>query len=78
MHPTNFEWALSALKEGHYVARRGWNGPGQFLFVVHPDESSTTTQPFIAIYTAQAQVVPWLASQGDLFAEDWEINDGRA
>lgn len=31
-------------------------------------------QPYIAMYTATKQWQPgWLASQADLFAEDWEV-----
>jgi len=28
---------------------------------------------FIAMFTAQGDIVPWLASQTDMLAEDWEI-----
>jgi hypothetical protein len=31
--------------------------------------------PFIAMKTADDKVVPWLASQTDLLAEDWELVD---
>ena len=29
--------------------------------------------PYIAMKTVQNTVVPWLASQSDILAEDWEI-----
>lgn len=29
--------------------------------------------PYIAMKTAQGNVVPWLASQTDILADDWEI-----
>jgi hypothetical protein len=28
--------------------------------------------PYLMMYNAQAVFVPWLASQGDLLAEDWK------
>lgn len=30
-------------------------------------------RPHIDLYTADAQFVPWCATQSDLLAEDWEI-----
>lgn len=29
--------------------------------------------PYLVIHNAQGVFVPWLASQGDLLAEDWQI-----
>ena len=31
----NFGQALEALKEGKKVARKGWNGKGMYLYLVH-------------------------------------------
>lgn len=69
----NFEQALSHLKKGKKAARTGWNGPDQWIQAQYPDEHSKMSIPYIYIFTQQAQLVPWLASQGDLFAEDWEL-----
>ena len=69
----DFAFALHALKLGHRVAREGWNGRGQFLAAQFPDEFSKMTLPYIYISTVQGDLVPWLASQTDLMAEDWEI-----
>lgn len=68
-HP--FEEALVNLKGGLSVARYGWNGANQFLTVQRPDEHSKMTLPYIYITTVQGDLVPWLASQTDLLAEDW-------
>jgi Protein of unknown function (DUF2829) len=73
MHPTDFGWALSQLKDGKAVYRHGWNGRGQHLFLQTPDEYSKMTLPYIYIYTVQGDLVPWLASQTDMLAEDWEV-----
>lgn len=29
--------------------------------------------PYLMMYTAQGEFVPWLASQTDILAEDWQI-----
>jgi hypothetical protein len=71
-----FGWALEVLKEGGRVARVGWNGPNQWIAMQHPDEHSKMTLRYIYIHTVQGDLVPWLASQTDLIAEDWvEVPD---
>jgi hypothetical protein len=30
-------------------------------------------RPYVAMKTAQGDVVPWLASQSDVLGEDWEL-----
>lgn len=78
----NFGKALEALKEGKKVARKGWNGKGIYLKLQNPDEHSKMTLPYIYIVTtnlitdnpdAPKGVVPWLASQTDMLAEDWVV-----
>lgn len=77
----SFSWALMRLKEGAKIARRGWNGKGIFIELQRPDEHSKMTSPYIFINTTGLQTdnneapkscVPWLASQTDMLAEDWE------
>lgn len=78
----DFGGALNALRSGKKVARRGWNGKGIYVKLQIPDEHSKMTQPYIYIVTTGLQtdnpdapkgVVPWLASQTDMLAEDWQI-----
>ena len=78
----NFGQALEEMKLGNNVRRMGWNGKGIFLALQMPDENSFMTQPYIYIDThglitknenAQKGRVPWLASQTDMLAEDWEV-----
>ena len=78
----DFGKALEALKAGKKVARRGWNGRGIYIEMQRPDAHSKMTLPYIYIVTnglvtdnpdAPKGVVPWLASQTDMLAEDWEI-----
>ena len=82
----SFGVALAHLKSGGKVAREGWNGKGMFLFLVPGSTFKVNRPPLLGIYeegteiqyhahidmkTAQGYVVPWLASQSDLLAEDW-------
>lgn len=73
----NFGKALEALKSGKTVRRQGWNGAGIFLALQTPDAKSKMTQPYIYIQTTNPKApkarVPWLASQTDMLAEDWEV-----
>lgn len=68
-----FGEAIAALKEGKRVSRTGWNGKGMWLELQVPDAHSKMTLPYIYMKTAQDDLVPWLASQTDVLAEDWGI-----
>lgn len=68
-----FGEAITALKEGKRVSRTGWNGKGMWLELQVPDAHSKMTLPYIYMKTAQDDLVPWLASQTDVLAEDWGI-----
>jgi hypothetical protein len=75
-------WAISQLKSGRRVRREGWNGKGMWLELQTPDENSKMTLPYIYIEYPQGHPaypngsrVPWLASQTDILAEDWETVD---
>lgn len=76
--------AICAMRRGLKVRRRGWNGRGIHIELQVPDEHSKMTYPYIYIDTTGLQTenpdatkdrVPWLASQTDMLAEDWEIAD---
>jgi hypothetical protein len=78
----NFSEALTALKKGSKVARKGWNGKGIFVGLQRSDEHSKMTHPYLFIDTtglitdnpdAPKDRVPWFPSQTDLLAEDWMI-----
>jgi Protein of unknown function (DUF2829) len=68
--------AIRRLQSGDKVNRAGWNGKGQYLELQTPDEDSKMTLPYVYIHTVQGDLVPWLCSQTDLLANDWEIYDG--
>ena len=81
----NFGEVLAILKHGGSVSREGWNGKGMFLYLVPANNYTAQTEiakkhfgdsvpyeTYIALKTVQNSVVPWLASQTDLLAEDWK------
>ncbi len=66
--------AIQLMREGDAVRRRGWNGKGQWLRILEPRGiAGIITLPFIYIKTVQGDKVPWLASQTDILAKDWEV-----
>lgn len=80
----SFGDAITYLKKGRKVARKGWNGKGMFLFVADEIHFFTKTElkkkndepydmlPSIAIKTANNKcIVGWVPSQTDMLAEDW-------
>lgn len=84
----NFSDALTLLKSGEPIARAGWNGKGMFLYLVpaanYPAQTGVAKKywgkdalvpygAYIAMKTAQNNVVPWLASQTDVLADDWVL-----
>lgn len=84
----SFGHAVEALKAGKKVARAGWNGKDMFLFLVAGSTFKVNRPPLLGIYeegteinycphidmkTADDKVVPWLASQTDVLADDWQI-----
>lgn len=84
----DFSIALLNVKVGMRMRRAGWNGKGMFIFLVPGSTFKVSRPPLLGIYpegteiryhahldmkTADGMVVPWLASQTDLLAEDWEI-----
>lgn len=65
-------WAVAELQNGARVRRAGWNGKGMWLELQVPDAHSKMTLPYVFMRTAQGDLVPWLCSQADLLAVDWE------
>lgn len=79
-------WAVKQMRNGARVRRAGWNGKGMWLALVPGDnwsgqigtppadlpEDWAGYLPFAAMFTADKKIVPWLCSQTDLLATDWE------
>jgi len=72
---TDIGWAVRQMRLGFRVRRSGWNGKGMWLMLQTPDAHSKMTLPYIYIRTAgeTGDLVPWLCSQTDLLADDWEL-----
>lgn len=76
-----FGQALEAMKIGKRVARAGWNGKGMWIGIhkeggVYTREecgTDLTYADYITMKTVDNKLVPWLASQTDVLAEDWSV-----
>lgn len=80
-------WAIKQLHNGSKVRRSGWNGKGMWLALIPCGEwglgsgipfddgsiDAPRKLPWIGMRTADSSFVPWLASQTDILATDWEI-----
>ena len=84
----NFSCALDFIKLGRKLCRANWNGIGMFIFLVdgstfqvnrkpllgiYPEGTTINYRPHIDMKTVDGQIVPWVASQTDLLADDWYI-----
>lgn len=69
----NFGQAIEAMKMDSKVARDGWNGKGMWIALQVPDQHSKMQQPYIYMCPVGGKLVPWLASQADMLANDWLI-----
>jgi hypothetical protein len=84
---TSFSNALNMIKDGKKMQREGWNEKGMFVFLVPGSIFNVNRPPLLGIYpegteinyhahidmrTADGQIVPWLASQTDILANDWQ------
>lgn len=79
---TDFGWALRKLRRGSSMRRRGWSGKGAFIKLQTPDERSKMTDSYIYIDASDLETddpaapryrVPWMPSQTDMLANDWEV-----
>lgn len=81
----DFGVALMNLKEGRRVARKGWNGKGQYLElatdisytsaagqIINCEHAAIGNKAIAFVGTSGVQM-GWLASQADMLAEDWII-----
>lgn len=81
-----FGEALRALKRGSRVARAGWNGKNMWVYYVPAASYNAQTdaakahfgekvpyRAYLAMVTAQGDVVPWVISQSDALEEDWVV-----
>ncbi len=84
----NFSDALNHIKAGKLMHRYSWNGTGMFIFLAPGSTFKVNRPPLYGIFEEGTEVsyhahidvksvdgiiVPWLASQTDLLAEDWAV-----
>ena len=83
----NFGTAIEQLKRGSSIARKGWNGKDQFVYLIKAQELSTGLHygfgeyygeprfvDALAIKTSKGDIqVGWLATQTDMLANDWYV-----
>jgi hypothetical protein len=78
----NFSEALNLIKKGKKLQRKNWNGKDMWItvcysYTVHDVpfnidwNAERKMLPFIIMKTVDNNIVPWLASQTDILAEDW-------
>lgn len=80
--------AMTLVRAGHHVARAGWNGKGMFVYHVKSGSAfvpsfqdgadNIPTREFILMKTVDGSVVPWVAAQTDILADDWTIVEAVA
>lgn len=69
----DFGVALRALKDGRRVVRHNWNGKGMWVQYIHPSKGAQVNRAYLAMKTVDNELVPWVASQTDMLAEDWAV-----
>ena len=75
----SFGDAIKYLKRGLKVSRKGWNVKGMYLFLADGEDLTSCLSEgdfecasSVCMKTAQNTIcVGWLASQADMFSEDW-------
>lgn len=87
MGTLSFSQALEHIKNGIKMQRTGWNGKGMFVFLVpgsvfkvnrppllgiYPDGTEITYHAHVDMRTADGTIVPWICSQTDMLANDWQ------
>ncbi len=81
----SFGLAIEAARKGKRIARRGWNGKGQYVELasaisytspggetVNANHEAIGNHAFAFVGTSGVQM-GWLASQADMLADDWTI-----
>jgi hypothetical protein len=76
----NFSQALEQLKSKAKICRAGWNGKSMWLALVTDNRVAGDIEntrvmylPHVVLRNAHGDFVPWVCSQSDLLADDWEI-----
>lgn len=54
----SFSEALERVKDGADIARAGWNGAGQYVFMVRPPQSAAPDEPKYEVSLSDRYTVP--------------------
>ena len=78
MFVTDFGEALAYVNDGGRAARAVWVMGGMWIRLVEPEGTSDfdygmENMPYLEMKTADETLVPWVAAQEDLLAEDWML-----
>ena len=86
----DFSAALSLIKGGGKLTRKGWNGKGMYVFMVagsqfvvnrkplvdmFPEGTEITYRPHIDLKAVDGTIGVWTPSTSDILADDWEVVD---
>ena len=85
----SFGMASELIKAFKPMTRAGWNGKGMFVFMIQGSNDFAKLQGYgfgelmgepsfrnaMFLRTADNQLVPWVATQSDILADDWMVHD---
>ena len=87
----DFQAALDKIKDGGRLTRKGWNGPGQFVFLVPGSKFTVNREPLMSVlgegvevnyrphidlHAADGTIGVWQPTMSDLLADDWCFVEG--
>lgn len=81
-YEVDFESALAHLKKGGKASRETWRNRAaadlKWIRLVEPEGTSDfdygmKNMPYLELKTENSTLVPWVATQEDLLAEDWML-----
>lgn len=76
----DFAEALTRLKQGDRVRRKGWAGTEMWVLLIPARSWNWTVTlltsvhplPWLALRTADGDFVPWVPAHADILADDWQ------
>lgn len=86
---SSFPKAIKELKKGKCYRRKGWNGKGMYVLLIKGDsvrkainltygtgieeDEGLEVKDSLYLKTADNKLIPWVVSQDDVLATDWEL-----
>ena len=70
----NFPDALTECLNGKRIRNKAWNGKNMYVYAVEGRTyKKVKTLPYLMMFNAKEEFVPWLISQMDVFSKDWVV-----